>query len=599
MKRLVGNLSAASLFALPPTVDFGPKEGHCPCCHVPLKVLKTKLREVVTLHIGMFRAQETILICDHCRRTDGSGELRRLVEPGCNFGYDVLAYVGRALFLRHRRSQEVRDELAAQNVHISLREVDYLGKKFIVYLAIAHRQAAPSIKQAMRSNGGYILHLDATCDGKEPLLMSGLDSITQIVLGNVKLPSENADTIIPFLEQIKQLFGDPAALVHDMGAGILKAVVKVFPNKPDFICHYHFLRDVGKDLFGSEYDKIRNCLRKHAITTKLRAQARKLKNIIDAHPQLIEDFRSSVASETATQSSIELIPTISAYGLILWILDGKNQGGGYGFPFDRPHLAFTQRLCSAYAQLQEIKMIQLRGQWRDNRPLYKLSCALEKLVCDKVLGRAVTQIEPKLQVFDQLRDAMRIAPKAGSQGLNCDGADNDIATIERNVRQFRQQLGDDPMYANVDYQKMIDQIDKYEKKLFADPIAIDTPDGKVFIQPQRTNNIMERFFRDFKTGHRRKSGHNGMNRTLQTMLADTPLAKNLQNECYMKLLLNGKPTLEALFSDIDITLVRKQLFNSQSSWERIPAKIKKIISQPEFVQAITHIFCGTSELATI
>ena len=561
-------------------------------------MLKTKQRDVVTLHIGMFHAQETISICDRCRRTYGSDDLRRLVAPSCNFGYDALVYVGQALFLRHRRSQEISDELAAQNVRISPREVDYLGKKFIVYLAIAHRQAAPSIKQAMRSNGGYILHLDATCNGKEPFLMSGLDSITQIVLGNVKLPSEKADTIIPFLEQIKQSFGDPVASVHDMGTGIIKAVTEVFPNMPDFICHFHFLRDVGKDLIGSEYDKIRNRLRKHGITTTLRAQARKLKQIIDDHPQLIEDFRSSVQNETASESSIELIPTISAYGLILWILDGKNQGGGYGFPFDRPHLVFTQRLCSAYAQLQEIKMIQLRGQWRDNRPLHKLSCELEAIFNDKILRRTLTQIEPKLQVFDQLRDAMRIAPKSGSEGLNCDGADDDIQIIEGNVRQFRQQLMDDPMYANEDYQKMIDQIDKYGKKLFADPIAIDTPDGKVFIQPQRTNNIMERFFRDFKTGHRRKSGHNGMSRTLQTMLADTPLAKNLQNESYLKVLLNGRPTLEALFADIDITLVRKQLFNSQASWERIPAKIKKIISEPEFVQAITHIFCGTSEVDT-
>jgi len=297
----------------------------------------------------------------------------------------------------------------------------------------------------------------------------------------------------------------------------------------------------------------------------------------------------------ASESSIELIPAISAYGLILWILDGKNPGGGYGFPFDRPHLVFTQRLCSAYAQLQEIKKIALRGQWRDNRPLHKLSGELEAIFNDKILRRTLAQIELKLLVFDQLRDAMRIAPESGSEGLNCDGAEDDIQTIEGNVDQFRQQLADDPTYANKDYQKMIDQIDKYEKKLFADPIAVDTPDGKVFIQPQRTNDIMERFFRDFKTGHRRKAGHNSMNRTLQTMLADTPLAKNLQNETYMKILLDSKPALEALFADIDFALVRKQLSNSQASWERIPAKIKKIISRPEFVQAITHIFCGTSD----
>ena len=124
------------------------------------------------------------------------------MAPGCNFGYDVLIYVGQALFLRHRRSQEIREELATQNVHISSRQVDYLGRKFIVYPAIAHRQCAPRIKQAMAAKGGYMLHLDGTCESEGPLLMSGLDAISEIVLGNVKLPSEKADTIIPFLGMI-------------------------------------------------------------------------------------------------------------------------------------------------------------------------------------------------------------------------------------------------------------------------------------------------------------------------------------------------------------------------------------------------------------
>ena len=144
---------------------------------------------------------------------------------------------------------------------------------------------------------------------------------------------------------------------------------------------------------------------------------------------------------------------------------------------------------------------------------------------------------------------------------------------------------------------MIDQIDKYWKKLFADPIQVDTPDGKVTIQPQRTNNIMERFFRDFKTGYRRKSGHNGMSRTLQAMLADTPLVKNLENESYMKILLNGEPTLEARFAQIDITSVRKQLNDSQKSLEKIPATIKKIISEPQFPQIITDIFGRATHVA--
>ena len=581
-------------------MEFGPEPEDCPHCHKPLKVLKTKGRGVVTLHIGRFNAQETIRICAGCRRTYGSQELGRLASPGCNFGYDIMVHVGQALFLRHRRSQEISDELAARNVRICPSEVEYLAKKFIVYLAIAHRQAAPAIQRAMHAHGGYILHLDATCDGQEPLLMSSLDSISQIVLGNVKLPSEKAETIIPFLEQIKRLFGEPIASVHDMGVGILRAVRKVFPDRPDFICHYHFLRDIGKDLLEQDYDTIRKRLHQHGAAGKLRARARTLQQLIDDHPQLIGDFVGRVEHPFASDSSSEWIPTTSAYGLVLWALDGKNQGHGYGFPFDRPHFVFAQRLLSLHQQLQEIKTLQLRGQWRDNRPLYKLSNELEAVCSDQILRRALAQMEPKVQTFDQLRQAMRVAPESGSQGLNGDGMDADIETIEANVRHFRQRLTDDPKRAaSQDYQKMLRQIDKYWKKLFADPIQVDTPQGRVAIQPQRTNNLMERFFRDLKTGYRRKTGHNGMSKTFQAMLADTPLVKNLQNEPYMKILLNGQPTLEARFAEIEITSVRKQLNDARKSLEKIPATIKKLISQPRFPLSIANIFRGNATHAAL
>jgi len=443
----------------------------------------------------------------------------------------------------------------------------------------------------MHAKGGYILHLDATGDGKEPFLMSSLDSISQIVLGNVKLPSEKAETIIPFLEHIKRLFGEPIASVHDMGAGILRAVAKVFPGLPDYICHYHFLCDIGKDLLGRDYDTIRKRLRQHGIAGKLRKRARALRPLMDDHPQLIDDFRARVEHRSASDLSTEWMPAMSAYGLVLWVLNGKNQGDGYGFPFDRSHVVFAQRLLSLYQDLQEVKKLQLRGQWRDNRPLYKLSNELEAVFADKILRRTLTEIEPRIQAFDELREAMRIAPKWGPQGLNADGLDTDMETIEGNVRAFRQRLADDPKRAaDKDYQKMLPQIDKYWEKLFADPIRVDTPEGKVAIQPQRTNNIMERFFRDFKMGYRRKSGHNGMSKTLQAMLADTPLVKNLQNESYVKILLDGKLTLQARFAEIDIESVRRQLNDSRKSLEKIPAAIKKIIAKPRFPQIITNLF---------
>jgi len=587
----VVGMCCGSLFAAPPMIMFGPKEERCPDCGVLLKALKTRTRQVVTLHIGPFRARELVLVCDKCRRTFGSSELSGLVAPSCNFGYDIMVYVGKALFLRHRSAPEICAKLKAINIGISESEVGTLGKKFIIYLAAAHRQRAPMIKKSMHSRGGYIFHLDATCEGSGPALMSGLDSVSKIVLGNIKLPSEKTEEIVPFLKEIKKLFGAPLALVHDMGPGILKAVAEVFADTPDFICHYHFLRDIGNDLFREEYDAIRKQLRKHGITSKLRRRAKKLKQLIDDNPGLVTAFSSGVLDGKFKPELLDLAPTASAYSLIHWALDGKNQGNGYGFPFDRPHLVFAQRLCLVYEKLEQTKNIHLRGQWHDNKPLHKLSSQLKPVFSDPVLQRAIGAINSKIKAFDQLRDAMRIAPKSGTKGLNCDNMHTSIGAIEQSVVHFRQRLINAATYSpGSDYQQMIAQIDKYWNKLFADPIIVDTPDGKISIQPQRTNNIMERFFRDLKRGYRRKSGNKSMSKTLQTMLADTPLVKNMENPEYMQLLLGEKTKVEQLFAAIDAKAMRKQLLQAQMNPETVPAPIKKIIARPGLPQIVATIF---------
>ena len=150
-------------------------------------------------------------------------------------------------------------------MNISEREISYLAKKFIIYLSVAHKQSQHRLRELLNRSGGYILHLDATCEGESPHLMCGLDGITEIVLENEKMCSEKAETIIPFLRKIQNAYGDPLATVHDMGKGISRAVEKVFPDTPDFICHYHFLSAVGKNLLKTENDTLRKRLSKHGI----------------------------------------------------------------------------------------------------------------------------------------------------------------------------------------------------------------------------------------------------------------------------------------------------------------------------------------------
>lgn len=574
-------------------MPFRPAQTDCPDCRAPLQVYKTQCRTVQTLPLGCFSAHETLLHCERCPNDTlyGAESLSQLVPAGCTFGYDVLVFVGRALFLRQRRAEEIIAELQAHQVRLSPSEVGYLGKKFVVYLALAHRQSAPRLQQAMRAQGGYILHLDGTGEGGGPMLMSSLDSLSEIVLGNVKVPSEKTEQIVPFLEEIKRRFGVPVAAVHDMGHGILAAVRRVFPGVPDFVCHFHFLRDAGKDLLEADYDTIRQRLRQHGLTEKLLYYARRFKAAIDEQPGLVERFCQDVQGHCLPSQKLEVFPLLCAYALIQWALEGKADGEGYGFPFDRPHVQFAKRLRALGQGLEQIKDVHLRGQWADNKPLFKLSCELKSICADDGLQRMLTAIDLKIEVFDRLRGAMRIAEAGGAAGLNSGSRPMAIGPIQKAVEHFHQEMTSRADYPSTPHwQALIRQIDKYKDKLFADPITVKTPGGSRRLQPQRTNNLMERFFRDFRRAARRRSGHNSISRLLQSMIADTPLVRNLENPGYLKTLLNGQATLEERFAQIDAETVRKELRTVQGSLEKVPPKIRQLIALPAFPEAICGLF---------
>jgi hypothetical protein len=343
-------------------------------------VQKTWEKTLVTLDIGPFRVKQIILECPHDKSVYVGDQLRDLAPERCTFGFDVLVYVGKALFLQCRNDQEIMRELAEKNISISDRQIAFLGKKFVIYLALAHRDSHEQLKKAMALRGGYILHLDGTCEGDSPHLFTGLDEIAEIVLDNIKLPSEKADLLIPFFHQIKCQYGDPIALVHDMGRGIMMAVREVFPNVLDFICHFHFLRDIGKDLYGEEYQKVGNLLKKHKIRTKLGQKVKALEKLIDV-TELIQDLKIIINKGQIGSSSLQQTPPISAYALIHWAFDISDQLQGYGFPFDRPHMVFYQRLKVIHSALKQIMDIQ--PQSKHNRLFRGIWQLLNEVMNDK------------------------------------------------------------------------------------------------------------------------------------------------------------------------------------------------------------------------
>jgi hypothetical protein len=355
----------------------------------------------------------------------------------------------------------------------------------------------------------------------------------------------------------------------------------VFPSVLDFICHFHFLRDLGKDLFGYEHSQIRNLLKGHNTKTVLRLAKKETEHLISENHTLTTMYQQYLQQNQEGIPNIKLSAEIRFYIMLIWTLEYKRELNGLGFPFDKQHLVFYQRLKKVAPLIESLK-----GNFVKKAAFSQVFLTLKNIMNDSSLETMVTQLCEKASVFDQLREAMRITLPQTTKGLNDEG-DEDMRTIKNSVTQFRQskkiiQLAEE----NKDYQKMLKQIDKYWDKLFADPIEIETSHGKIHLQPQRTNNIMEQFFREEKRKGRKKSGTSNLSRSFKAMIADTPLVRNLENPQYMEILLKGSQSLEQRFAQIDAQQVRFELKKHEEEWRGLPKGIRRMLKMPDLPQKL-------------
>ena len=556
-----------------------------------MNVFTTRTKPVATLAIGGFLAHEFWYYCPRCGFEVGSEQLRGLVATGCTIGYDVLVRVGEAFFLESRDNGQIVAELTERNVSVCRSEVSYLARKFIVYLALLHKKMRKETKQFLSINGGYVLHLDGTCEGESPHLISVLDGITKIVLDNVKLPSENAEDLIPFLQGIKDAYGEPVAVVTDMGKGFLAACAVVFPNVLVFVCHFHFLRSVGNELFGEENDLIRNRLKGHGIQSILHRRVRAVNGRIAETPQVDDTFLAGIQSEDFVEvRALEACPLLVLRALLVWVLEGKNQGQGRGFPFDQPYLVFYHRLTTAYTLLGECSQSGLFKSKKDKKLYSTVRYDLLSVTKDSALRKAAETMLEKLQVFNRLRAAMRITLPENKRALNDEGELCQMKTIDNEVTKFKRWLSrDGNRMKDKGYRKVIAQLDNYWEMLFCDPIVVQTDTGKLVIQPQRTNNILEQFFRNFMRRYRKKNGFQAMERMLKTMDEDTPLVMNLKSEDFMEVLLAGRSDLARRFAEIDPRIVRQEMNRSIEERKTVSARLKKVVNAPAFLETLTSL----------
>lgn len=581
---MADTLSPGALFSEPKTIPVVPHAEVCPCGGI-LKVRKSKKRQVVLLDFGVQNYHLTLKNCAVCGCAFEPERLNELVPKGGKFGFDVIEFVGRQVFMEHRPEQFVIDALSARNVKVSASEVEVLSKKFIIYLAQAHKDKEGEIRGLIRKQGGYVLHIDGTCEGGSPHLFCGLDGLTGLVLISKKIRSESTEEIASILRTLKDAYGAPIAVVSDMNQGILAALREIFPSVKHFVCHFHWLRDIGKDLLTTDDNALMKKLEDYDVQKSLNKLAKTLKQLIREYECLYTPFRND-----KTFFRQQLSDEALALVIVEWLRHYQDDLAGYGFPFDRCNIALLNRMMIVRQNLQEMKIPLGAGSY-----LSRIRDLLEPVLEDAAVQNLMKRMKMKIQDFDRLREIMRIALPDGKEGLNDDGEYVNMQTMKKQMLLFYSSRKT-AARVDVSYKKMLDQIKKYRHRLFSMGVYLTTAEGeKIQVQPQRTNNMLEQFFRGIGRGERRKSGNKSLKRMLKTMLAEMPYVKNLDNQDYLRVILNGKLTLAERFAQIDVKRVREAYKAHYEPLEKCEPTIKRLLSQPDLLISLARAYAAQTQ----
>ena len=577
---------------------FKPEQEVCPIDGHPLHVRYTKTRTIKAIGIGTFIAHHSILYCPKHPELGSwkSTDLLKIVPPDSNVSYSVIVEVGKLRFLENRQVAEIELILLERHgIEVSISEVERLINKFIFYLAAVHQYNNNFINEYIKIQGGYILHIDATCEGDSPKLVLSLDSVSGFILYSAKVKSENQDDLVGFLEEIKRRFGSPHAVVSDMGKGIEGAVKDVFEDIAHFICHFHFLKAIGLMLFEKEHIVLRNALSKDGVSGSLKTMRGKMdRKYGEISISEIESFLIQPEKFGKTCVASEL----STYYLILWILDHSADGDGYGFPFDQRYLNFYERLKDAYIMIKEVTTFY-SNKTKNDKIIWKLYHMIKGVVEDSSLQKIVDEYKVKLSVFSDLREAFGTTPKSVNNGLTQmkeTSSYREHEEIKKAVHKFLKKLEKEIKKTNDkklcdSFNKVISKINEYGERLFADPLIVEVNGENRTFFIHRTNNILEHRFRRFNYGFRRIHGNHSVRRNLENIPEQLPLVENLKNPNYIRLIFGEETKITEKFAEVDVKIIRKMEKNHYPKKKIYSSrKIKQSLRSKQFKKQLLAAF---------
>ena len=483
-----------------------------------------------------------------CRTSVRSQRLRELVAPGQHWGYDLIVWVGLSRYRTGRQRDEIRQTLLVDHgIRLSAGTVSALCDRFLAHLECLHFAHIPDLRAAQE--GGYPLHIDATCERGRGGLFVCVDGWRGWVLWADRIPSERGDCTAPIVEEVVRLFGPPVATVRDMGEGMAGAVKSLQDaGIPDLICHYHFVAAVGKQLFDSRYADLRGIIRQANCRADLRT--------------LLRDLRDYAASHRADGRYGTGTVRDSLKALVLWVLQGEGRSDP-PFPFALPHLEFARR-CQMAAQRAGQWVLRPRTE-PERRAVDHLLRIVGRLQRDPRLTVFVGELDERWAVFSELREVLRLTkaelPRGDTRYTQKQLPALELARlklIEAAVKQYNADLAErvpagEPCSAKPKSapEIVLRYFKRYGSRLFGHPALLDE-EGRILAIVERTNNVEEHLFGRCKQLLRRRVGRAHLARDLEQQPPQVALVDNLRHPGYVRIICGSIDNLPTAFAKLDL-----------------------------------------------
>lgn len=413
-------------------------------------------------------------------------------------------------FFNYQR-EEIQLLLAARRTSISTGEISNLSEDFLFRFYALHRRYVPKLKMLFERNDGMALHLDGSGEAGDDIVFSAKDGITGITIDAQIMPSESKEHLEPFLQGLRDSVGVPIVVLRDLSSQIRDAASEVFPGVLQLICHYHFVKNLGKILFNERYETFRKFIVDTEILSELVALKEKISNDDVSLNRLVAVERAWVALA------------------VEHLLQPREVSSGY--PFILPYFEIMNRVMEIKGWVKRI----IRWNTGYNlavRAVLEISERIDELKETKQVMRQYYQIKRIYGWFEEVRKILDV-----SRHLSENGQKNEPVGIKKVKEQLEQtldriesegrELGEEFHAAA---KSIAAQFQRHWDELFAE---VYDRNGNL-IEIVRHNGVEERSHRWSRMHTRRRTGRSRTTNEMAKYGALLAILSNLENRIYVE-----------------------------------------------------------------